>query len=95
MTPWDGLLLQVMATRASAHALTCQLDVLIRTLNEARTATPDVPAVAAPASTPSVPDPSPAAEACTHPEDARYLCPRMGYPNAYLCRVCGEEVLIP
>ena len=95
MHPVDVLILQMVATRASAEALAHQVTAMINSLQQMKEDTPaattDVPAPTVPASPPvSEPD---EVEGCTHPSNERYPCARMGYPNAYMCRVCGEEVL--
>lgn len=37
------------------------------------------------------PEPPPSTE-CEHPEESRVSTARMGAPNAYHCRKCGQEV---
>jgi len=37
------------------------------------------------------PEPPPSGE-CDHPEDSRMSTARMGAPNAFHCRKCGQEV---
>jgi len=88
--------LQVVATQAAADALAKQCAVLITIIRAGAGADPSLPSGA----TPSAPAPtSPAlvdpAHPCDHPTNERYPCGRMGAPNAFMCRVCGEEVLNP
>lgn len=87
MTDLDMLALQLMATKASAEALARQAAVMLAVV---RASAPSPPSA-------SLPEPTPPAEprVCDHPVNERYACPRMGHPEAFLCRVCGEEVLQP
>jgi len=84
------LILQMVATRASAEALATQITAMINSIQQvpAPAPAPTVP----PMSSPEMAD---SAALCDHPANERYPCARMGYPNAYMCRVCGEEVLAP